>query len=428
MKNAPRVMPDASRLTFDVPPVTLGIVADDITGALDTGVQFAEVGLYTALLLGLDQEPSSQAEHVHVLSTDSRDGDAATARRQTAQAATCLRGRRLYKKIDSTMRGHIGPEIETILRVTGMTKAVVCPAVIDQGRTVREGQLWVGDTLLHKSAFGQDPHWPAKTSDMQALLGTPSTHLSLDTVRAGSEALAQALLDAPTQIVTADAVDNADIGRIAGAAVQSRCLPCGALGLARAWVETLIAGGLVRTQRTGAPPVPRQGKEPVVIVAGSRHPVTREQLRNAAHARRLVVAEAKATDKSNQTQSWTTVANALAAGRSVVVRSPAQELERAGDRRAMSETMAGWTGRACREFALGGLVLTGGETALAVCRALGATAIDIQGELESGIPWGRLIGGAAPGLQVITKAGGFGRPDSLLHVVDTLQKEPNQNE
>ncbi len=82
--------------------------------------------------------------------------------------------------------------------------------------------------------------------------------------------------------------------------------------------------------------------------------------------------------------------------------------------------MAGWAQRACREFDLGGLFLTGGETALAVCRALGATEIDILGELEAGIPWGRLAGGIAPGLQVVTKAGGFGRSDSLVHVLDAL--------
>ena len=89
----------------------------------------------------------------------------------------------------------------------------------------------------------------------------------------------------------------------------------------------------------------------------------------------------------------------------------------------MSETLAGWARRACDEFTLAGLVRTGGETALAVCRALVAMAVDILGEVETGIPWGRLAGGAAPNLQVITKAGGFGRPDSLLRAVDALQIE-----
>ena len=71
-------------------------------------------------------------------------------------------------------------------------------------------------------------------------------------------------------------------------------------------------------------------------------------------------------------------------------------------------------------FLMGGLVLTGGETALAVCRALGATAIHICGELEVGIPWGRLAGGVAPGLPVVTKAGGFGGPESILRIVNAL--------
>ena len=68
----------------------------------------------------------------------------------------------------------------------------------------------------------------------------------------------------------------------------------------------------------------------------------------------------------------------------------------------------------------GTLILTGGETAQAVCHALQATGVQIIGEPESGIPYGRLIGGTAPGLSVVTKAGGFGQPDSLINLIDFL--------
>jgi uncharacterized protein YgbK (DUF1537 family) len=424
------VRQDREHLTPDDSTAPLGVIADDITGALDTGVQFAKAGLETVLLLAVGERSTIPVKpgQVHVRSTNSRDGGIETARHRAERAAELLRSKSLYKKIDSTMRGHTGTEIEAILNAARFARAVVCPAVISQGRIVREGQLYVQGRPLHASEFARDPIWPAKTSDMAGLLGVPATHLPLDTVRSGPESLAQAILGAPTSIVTVDTVEQADIQRVAGAAVLSRCLPCGALGLARAWIDCLLAAGFVTVPCTGSRSNREnrkgleRGARPLLIVAGSRHPVTRVQLRRATAARDLVEIEVMANDVSAQAKSWALMEAALAAERTVIVRSPFKEIHYASERRTLNETMAAWARRACQELTLGGLVLTGGETAQRVCRALGAMAIDILGELEPGIPWGRLAGGIVPGMPVVTKAGGFGRPDSLICVVDALQQ------
>ncbi len=165
---------------------SIGVIADDFTGAMDTGVQFVRVGLETALLLS---PAHTLPIPVQVISTNSRNVDVATAQQQTVQAASLFRDRLIFKKIDSTMRGHIGPEIETVLGLTGLKKAVVCPAVIEAGRTIRAGKLWVEDVLLHQSDFAHDPSWPAATSDMASLVSLPATHLHLNTVRAGTNVL-----------------------------------------------------------------------------------------------------------------------------------------------------------------------------------------------------------------------------------------------
>jgi uncharacterized protein YgbK (DUF1537 family) len=62
------------------------------------------------------------------------------------------------------------------------------------------------------------------------------------------------------------------------------------------------------------------------------------------------------------------------------------------------------------------LVLTGGATARAVCRALGAAGIRLTGELSPGLAWGTLLDGPAAHLVVVTKAGGFGDPDTLVRL------------
>lgn len=69
---------------------------------------------------------------------------------------------------------------------------------------------------------------------------------------------------------------------------------------------------------------------------------------------------------------------------------------------------------------LAGLVLTGGDAAIAVGRALGATALRLRGEVERGVPWGYLVGGGWEGLPVVTKAGGFGNADTLVSAVRFL--------
>ena len=84
-----------------------------------------------------------------------------------------------------------------------------------------------------------------------------------------------------------------------------------------------------------------------------------------------------------------------------------------------------WDARRIKTFAprlpprpTAALVLTGGETATFVLEALGAASILLAGELAPGIPWGIVEGGVADGCVVVTKSGGFGPREALVHVFD----------
>ncbi len=85
--------------------------------------------------------------------------------------------------------------------------------------------------------------------------------------------LTRAIADAPTQVVTVDACDDSDLAIIGQALVTSNCLPCGALGLARAWVKTLVG-----SQSIELAPVLVGSPAPVLVVAGSHHPKTHTQV------------------------------------------------------------------------------------------------------------------------------------------------------
>jgi len=392
------------------PEITLGLIADDLTGGLDAGVKFAQAGLETVLVL----QPGAGLEApAQIVTTNSREGDGPTAVERVTEAVSWLSGRWFYKKIDSTMRGHVGLEVAAACEAIGLDKAVVCPAFIEEGRLVRDGQLWVGDQLLHRSPFAHDPFWPAATAEMAALLGQPATHLSLAMVGEGAEALAEAIRRAPTRLVTADAADNAHLDAIGRAALLADALPCGSLGLARPWVAALIGS------RPAVPlPRPLGPGGPLLIVAGSRHPRTQEQVRQAVGRRgaaRVRVSPAGAVREAS-------VARSLAAGQDVVIQPPAEVIADPERRHALGLALGDQAACACAA-PLGGLVIVGGETGAAVCQALGAVGIRILGELAVGIPVGQLVGGLAPGLTVVTKAGGFGQADALVEIMDHFRDE-----
>jgi uncharacterized protein YgbK (DUF1537 family) len=82
------------------------------------------------------------------------------------------------------------------------------------------------------------------------------------------------------------------------------------------------------------------------------------------------------------------------------------------------ETLAEVVSRLSEEGLFGGLVMTGGATAVGVARRLGATGIELHGEVEAGVPVGTLIGRNP--YPVVTKAGGFGGPDTLVGAVQAL--------
>src|SRR5262249_14877933 len=132
-------------------------------------------------------------------------------------------------------------------------------------------------------------------------------------------------------------------------------------------------------------------QDPLLIVAGSAHPVTLAQ-----------VARLRARGLDNR---WV-----LSPERAGVVDDPDRRAETA---RRLGALALARVGEAPRP---GSVLLTGGESAAAVCRALGATGLRLDGEAEPGLARGRLLDGPCAGLAVVTKAGGFGDPDTLVRL------------
>jgi D-threonate/D-erythronate kinase len=397
----------------------LGIIADDLTGAMDTGVQFARAGLHTVVMLDDGDPPPAE---VVVISTDSRDEPAAEAYRRARDAALRLAGRTVYKKIDSTLRGNLGPELEGVMDGLGLSQALVAPAFPANGRTTVDGCHRVHGVPLAESAFAHDPLWPATGSHLPTLLARQTrrrvAQLPLAVVDGGEEAVMRTLVEETTAVVVADAATEEHLRVLASALarMEPEWLPCGSAGLAGEWPRAL---GMHRPEATAHrwPPDPR----PALLLAGSRNSATARQLERAA-AESVLDLFHLPVGGDEWAQAAEDATAALSAGRSVALAttlSPFREGYGPIAARRLAQAAAWILARS----PVAGLFMTGGDVARAVCRELGAAALQALGEVQAGVPAGLLVGGPHEGLRVVTKAGGFGDHRAIIQSIEYLRGE-----
>lgn len=380
------------------------IIADDLTGACDTGCLFAgsgPVGVLAALALTVPS--SSGMAPVITLDTESRalpPREAAAAIHDAArQVGERLAAGPVFKKIDSTLRGAAGVELTALLEHgPPFTGALVCPAFPAQRRVVRHGRLLVDSVPVHESAIARDPAFRAASSELGALLagGAPVILLGLDDVRAGAEKVAHLLERHRGALVAADAETDADLATLAEAALAvPGTLIAGSAGLGRA---------LSRTLGCDAPAVALPAGRARLVVVGSLHPASRAQLDALLAAGAPLVT----ADAGGHGDPAPAVA-ALAAGRGAVVASVTAPANREAVARQLAAAAARVLERAVPDL----VAVTGGDTAYALLRALHPRRFDLAGAPADGLALGRLVLDDGRPLALLTKAGGFGGPDLL---------------
>jgi D-threonate/D-erythronate kinase len=389
------------------------IIADDLTGACDTGCLFAGAGPVAVLaapaLTGAD---SSLLTPVITLDTESRALPPREAAAAIHAAARDL-GRRLaesrvFKKIDSTLRGAAGVELTALLEHgPPFTGALACPAFPAQRRVVRRGRLLVDSVPVHESPIARDPAFRAATSDVVALLagGAPVVPLGLDDVRAGAEKVAHLLERHRGALVAADAETDDDLATLAQAALAAPgTLVAGSAGLGRALSRALGCEG----PAVALPP----GRARLVVV-GSLHPASRAQI-DALLAAGVPLVTADARGHGDPAPAVA----ALAAGRGALVASAITPADRGAVARHLAAAAARILERATPDL----VAVTGGDTAYALLGALRPRRFDLAGAPADGLALGRLVlekNGQDNGrsLALLTKAGGFGAADLLATIL-----------
>ena len=388
----------------------IAVIADDLTGAADTGVQLVRAGYGTAVVFRGEEVPASGLDAVS-LDTDSRTRPAGFAAKRVVEAAHAVRDARIvYKKLDSTLRGNVAAELSAALGATRRARLVVAPAFPAAGRTTRGGVQLVHGVPVHETEMRNDPRTPVCEAHLPTLLAGSLAIATLGVEDLTDREKVRRTLETNGYVV-ADAERDADLeGLVRAVPDPSSVLWAGSAGLA------LALGRVYPGPRAGEPrrlPAPARR---VLVVIGSLSGVSREQLRRLVEEYGDAAAAPVHADRRGAVERAAGVAGgALRGGPCAVVHSPG-ERGRAGGPvvRSLAEVVA----RLSDEGLFDALVLTGGSTAVRVALRLGASGIRLGGEVEAGVPWGTLIGPRPYG--VVTKAGGFGGPDTLVEVVRSL--------
>lgn len=416
------------------------IIADDLTGAADCA---AACGAGSVVLL---QRPDGRMPDAAVLAVDAntRSMAAEHAAHTIADLVTdfvsCDKsepGNRrpvlLFKKVDSTLRGNIGAELAAALQArrghatpSERVVALFAPASPAQGRTTVEGRHMVHGQNLENADL-----WPDQSvrpsSDLAAILresGLSCASVGLQVVHAGACPLETAMirLASEVDVLVCDAQTDTDLDVIAGAAMvlDPKTVWCGSAGLAR---HVPRAAGFPPLPRQFDPP-PTFAAGPALFVVGSPAHSSLGQACALAAAPDIVAiaiphALVLSTDPIAVLQEHARLISAgLQQGMDVLVQLDAAEPCAPGDARRLTTSLARLIAP-CADHA-GALVATGGETARSILDACGIRRLRLLGEVEPGLPWSVAEGWRRP-LIILTKAGSFGTPGTLLHCRDFLR-------
>lgn len=401
------------------------IIADDFTGANDTGVQMKRRGFATNVMFAGRAIPDDNSSVV--IDTESRGMTGEEAAAATAMAVEKIdfsAYKYIIKKVDSTLRGNIAEEVSAVDKAFGSEVVIFAPALPDLDRTTVNGVHMLKGVPITQTELSKDPKKPVIEDHLGKILSRvyeePVSHLSLDQIREGSIHFGQA------RLYTADAVKNSDIQAVIRAAI--------ATGKKVLWVGTAaMADNLMEMERK---------THPALGISASVSSITSKQIRAAETAGislvKVPVHSILAGAETPDAYIDMTVKN-LVSGKDTILLSSSSydradmELSiEAGKEKKMeiwqvSEYVQTLMGKMAKEIlakaSVSGVFLTGGDTAMGVLEAMEADGSSVLAEIAAGIPMMQVVGGEMNGMKVVTKAGAFGKEDAILFAMRKLKEK-----
>lgn len=407
------------------------ILADDLTGASDTGVQYRKNGFHTIVKTEYDTGGNNEWEwckqyEIISINANTRFLDPESAYRrfyELAKQIDELHPEYIYKKIDSLFRGNPGTELDAVMDATSATAALVVPSFPENGRKLVNG---------HLNAGGKEG------MDVVAFLGSSMKRIvagiSLRDIGHGPDYLARVIerkQQDGAEVLIIDAVSDEDLEiiRETSARLTGKIIYCGSAGFAK------HLSNQKKTDRESGDCL-NQPKN-ILVVAGTRQPKTAHQLNvvSRMYQTPIVVFDVKKTENLEMSRSEAEccaqkVLRSEKDGNRLILLAVSSLFPEGNgtpqlgepDLIRISEALGETVKSVYRDIKFQAIVTTGGDTSLQICNALRAEGIELIDEISAGIPIGRIRGGDADGMVIVTKSGGFGSEDALIGIVKYLKR------
>jgi uncharacterized protein YgbK (DUF1537 family) len=424
--------------------LSLGCIADDYTGASDLANTLTRAGLRTVQTIGVpaDDFPLPDVDAV-VVSLKSRSIAASDAVTRSRAAEKWLRGRgadhvlfKICSTFDSTDAGNIGPVMDALRADSGDTIVLVTPAFPETGRTVYQGNLFVGSVPLNESPLKDHPLNPMHDSNLVRVLGRQSKTkiglVDLAVLARGPDAVRKKLVELAGQNVGAvivDAVFASDLETIGAVALAHR-LSVGASGIGLGLARALVASGRTKSQATSGAIADTPIGGPAACLAGSCSQATLLQVANAEQVMPVLHLDPEqiiaGNGEARRALAWAT--DRLREGPVLIASSSTPEEVAALQSRhgrdatghaieqAMADIAEGLVSAGVRR-----LVVAGGETSGAAVDRLGIPGFLVGAEIAAGVPVLRAVGAKAGDMLLALKSGNFGGPEFFADALKLMR-------
>jgi D-threonate/D-erythronate kinase len=423
----------------------IGVIADDLTGANDTGVKLSQKGIKTSV--NFDMKDIDNLQSV-VYDTDSRYMQKELAYKAVFQIACAYKDQGftfIYKKMDSTIRGNVGTELDAVYDVFKPDFIIIAPGYPSSGRVIKDGQIYLHGKRLDFSEYGESPidtecdydllHKIKKQSKYKVTLFTSHDLNETRIVSKMSESY-----KAGIPYLVFDSVNESDLQKIAFFVSQSqyKVIWSGSSGL----INYLPAVYHLEKKVEKITPT-IVGEIPSLTVIGSFNDVTMLQLKRVLKEKKIkgFKINFKPLLKNNDEKKSEIIRIVNEAiehancGYNILIyaSSSIQEVQQAlelgkvygMDSTQVCSTIVQALGEIAKRITdkkqFKGIIMTGGDTAKQVCLHLEAKGIELIDEMSPIIPIGRLIGKKT--MYTITKGGGIGNEESLVAAMKWIERE-----
>ena len=390
--------------------IKLAVIADDLTGANDTALQFAKRNIKSSVEINFMQMEDIEDKEVVVVDTDSRDLDEYLSYKRVKDICEKISRYNIkcvYKKIDSTLRGNLGAEIKAVADVFKPDIVIIAPAYPANQRITIGGYHLLEGKPIELTEIANAPKTPVKKSYLPAILQEQVNKniavIDFKIIRQGANFINKKIskfIDQGRRWIVCDIIEEENFITLMDAVKEYKnILWVGSAGLAEylpyyyRWSGEKV---LSMDKRKGA----------ILVCAGSVSHITQNQVQTLLNQENIHLVKINMVrlleDKNSELIEKSRIINQLIKEQENILLATAQsddEVEQAVEigkkynlsRKEISEKIATIMAELIKSIevnSLSGMILTGGDMAVHICRAIGVNSIKIISEIDSGVPLG----------------------------------------